>query len=290
MYHRKEKFYHGLVKSVIFVTGAVFLSFSVHAGVDDVLTEIDKIEKEEVQVNNAISEQVEITKEVSKVEQPSIPVKKENKKKSLFGISLMGGTSEFASQTTYIESQFSGGIALDLHLTDKLSLESSFMYAQFDLPKGRYGHIINSDPYWTSIRPAAFNLATQYRGGAGFKYRLWDKSFITPVVGAGLTLMKNNSILTNNQVYGTSAMSSGLEAQMAANIMGGLELNFGGMRVGGMVKAYSTLADTNSQNQVYRSAYYPYNSVYNQRSYADPADLKNNGEFVELLGVVSFDL
>ena len=286
MYHRNEKFYHGLAKSVIFALGAVFLSFSVHAGVDDVLESIEKIEKEEIQVAESSSEKVEISKEVSKVEQPSIPVKKEKKKKSLFGISLMGGTSEFASQTTYIESQFSGGIALDLHLTDKLSLESSFMYAQFDLPKGRYGHLVNRDPYWTTVRPAAFNLSTQYRGGAGIKYRLWDKSFITPVVGAGLSLMKNNSILTNNQVFGTGAMSSGLEPQMAANIMGGLELNLGGMRIGGMVKAYSTLSDVTQQSRVYN----PYNNIYNNRNYADPADLKNNGEFVEFLGVVSFDL
>jgi len=288
MYHRNEKFYYGLAKSVIFALGAVFLSFSVHAGVDDVLTEIEKIEKEEIQVTESSSEKVEISKEVSKVEQPSIPVKKEKKKKSLFGISLMGGTSEFASQTTYIESQFSGGIALDFHLTDKLSIESSFMYAQFDLPQGRYGHLVNRDPYWTTVRPAAFNLSTQYRGGAGIKYRLWDKSFITPVVGAGLSLMKNNSILTNNQVYGTSAMSSGLEPQMAANIMGGLELNLGGMRIGGMVKAYSTLADYNTQSSISRGYYYPYYSNY--RNYADPADLKNNGEFVEFLGVLSFDL
>ncbi len=283
MYRKKERFYHRLVKSVIFVTGAVFLSFSVHAGVDDVLTAIEKIEKEELQVSEVQSEKVEITKEVSQVEQPSV-VTKAKKKKSLFGISLMGGTSEFASQTNYIESQFSGGIALDFHLTEKLSLESSFMYAQYDLPKGRYGHVISSDPYWTSIRPAAFNISTQYRGGAGFKYRLWEKSFITPVVGAGLSLMKNNSTLSNNQTIGTSAMSSGLEAQMAANITGGLELNFGGMRIGGMVKAYSTLSDSSQNNR------YPYNNVYNYRSYADPADLKNNGEFVEFLGVVSFDL
>ena len=285
MYHKKENFYHGLVKSVIFVTGAMLLSFSVHAGVDDVLTAIEKIEKEELQVSEVQSEKVEITKEVSQIEQPSI-AKKTKKKKSLFGISLMGGTSEFASQTTYIESQFSGGVALDFHLTDKLSLESSFMYAQYDLPKGRYGHIINRDPNWTTVRPAAFNISTQYRGGAGFKYRLWEKSFITPVVGAGLSLMKNNSVLTNNQVFGTSAMSSGMEPQMAANIMGGLELNLGGLRVGGMVKAYSTLSDASQQSRVYN----PYNNIYSYRSYADPSDLKNNGEFVEFLGVVSFDL
>ncbi len=274
----KERLCHLLARALVFVLGSVFLAVSVRAGVDDVISEIEKVEKEEVKVENATYNIKISDLEKSKV---NSKIKKEAKESSIFSVSVLGGKSEFPYKSAYLENNFASGVGLGIKLSDALSIEGSFMYSQFKYLQARTGTLIQYDNWQTTVRPAAFNITSQYRTGAEVKYRLWGKSFITPVMGGGMSLMRNSDELVSSQLGQWYFRHDANTSSVAAHGLVGLELNLGGLRIGGIVKGYSTLREVNSDGiTTYRSI----------RSSSDPADLRNHREFVEFLGVVSFDI
>lgn len=283
MREKKEKLFYNLIRVLFFIVGSMFVSLSVNAGVDEVVSTIERIEKEEASV--AVSKRASITALINQ-EKP----KEEESIKSLFTMSIMGGKSDFniryknhqvGMTTDFLKSDYSGGFALGMRLTKKISVEGSLMYAQFAKPKGQAVTQINYTPWGSSVRPAIYDVEEQYRFGGHLKYRLWD-AFITPVVAVGADYLTHKS-MASNQWFSYVGQESGFASSIALTPSIGLELNLWGLRIGIMGKWYTTLVDLSAQQNYY------YNRPWNM-GWRDPNELKNYKNLFEGLGVVTFDL
>ncbi|MBI2026466.1 MAG: hypothetical protein HYS98_01430 [Deltaproteobacteria bacterium] len=267
----------GFLTIFFLAIGSLLLVLSVRAEVSEVVANMDQAEAKAVQGIEAQEEaRTVIVREVIETK----------KQKSPLYITMQGGQNRFGYKNNFIDSKYSAGVALGVKLFSGLAVEGEFQYSHYELPKGlsgfevtdlrdnRTGRVLRRN-----VQSVYYNVASQYRGSGGLKYRIFEEELVSPFVTGGVSILKSQAKMTNGTLN-QGARESKMETALAGQLGGGLEVNLGSIKIGAGVKLFKHMSGLDKPSWI---------DAWKKR-HPHPADLNNQKEFFEVLGTVSFDL